>query len=185
MKNYAILLKVVFCMVVLLLLGFKGQAQMRQYEQLRNLNGGPLIHYRTAIGARLGTNYGLTVKRFLREGNALEGLVTSHYDKKGIAATALYEWHRSAFEAKGLLWYYGAGIHVGHYKYNNYFGADEPQRHARSGSFFEVGVDGILGLEYGFAFIPLALSVDVKPYLNNIAGHVGGIDGALSVKYTF
>jgi hypothetical protein len=185
MNNHALLLKVIFCLGVLLLLGFKGQAQMRQYEQLRNLNGGPLIHYRTAIGARLGPQYGLTAKRFLREGNALEALLTRHYDKKGITGTLMYEWHRNAFEAKGLLWYYGAGFHVGYYKYNEYFQPSEPERHARDGSFVEAGVDGIIGLEYGFAYIPLALSVDFKPYLSNVSGHLGGIDAALSIKYAF
>src|SRR5687767_9255975 len=109
MGNYATLLKVIFCLGILILLGFKGQAQSRQ---LRNLNGGPLIHYRSELGIRLGNQFGITGKRFLREGNALEGMLTSHYDHKGIVATALYEWHRNAFEAKGLLWYYGAGLHV-------------------------------------------------------------------------
>jgi hypothetical protein len=184
MGNYATLLKVIFCLGILILLGFKGQAQQR-YEQLRNLNGGPIIHYHTGIGLRLGNQFGITAKRFLREGNAIEGLLTSNLDKKGIAATALYEWHRTAFEAKGLLWYYGAGAHVGYYKYSDYFDEDEPERFSRSGSFVEVGVDGILGLEYGFASSPFAISLDVKPYLNNVSGHVGGIAGALSVRYVF
>ncbi|MBK0404048.1 hypothetical protein I5M27_13720 [Adhaeribacter sp. BT258] len=184
MKNYASLLKIIFCIGMLVLLGFKGQAQQQQKGQVRNLNGGPIVEYYNAVGLRLGNQFGITGKHFMREGNAIEIIVGSHLGRKGVTGTFLYEFHRNAFEAKRLLWYYGGGGHVGYFKYNEYYEPDN-NRYNRSGNFVTVGADGIIGLEYGLGIVPLAISADVKPYLNLIGGEAAGVDGAISVRYVF
>jgi hypothetical protein len=176
-NNY---IKVIFCVGILLLLAFKGQAQ----GKIKNLNGSPLLTYQNGFGLRLGNHAGLTYKHFMRDANALDFSLATHYDKKGIVGTVMFEWHRNAFEANNLLWFYGLGGHVGTYKYQDYYAPDN-SRYYKSGYFPEVGADAIIGIEYKFPNLPWALSVDVKPYVNFVGGHAGGIDGALSVRYTF
>jgi hypothetical protein len=175
--NYASLIKVLFCLGVLILLGFKGKAQV-----IKNLNGGPLITYDKGFGLRLGNQSGLTYKHFMRDANALELMLTTHIDKKGLTGTIMYEWHRNAFEAKNLMWFYGLGGHLGTYKYNDYFDTGD-NRYFKSGYFPILGADGIIGLEYKLPTYPWAFSVDVKPAVHFIGGNAGAIEGALSVRY--
>lgn len=184
MKNhtatfYNNFIKVIFCVGILLLLAFKGQAQ----GKIKNLNGGPLLTYQNGIGLRIGNQSGISFKHFMRDANALEFMLTTHYDKHGLIGTVVYEWHRNAFEARNLLWFYGLGGHAGAYKYSEYYDADN-SRYYKKGYFPVVGADGIIGLEYKFPSLPIALSVDVKPALNFVGGEAGEINGALTVRYT-
>ena len=180
MRNYTSLIKIIFCVSILLLLGFKGHTQ----DVTQNLNFGPVVKYNNAIGLRAGTLSGLTVKHFNQAGNALEAIIGTHYDYKGVTGALLYEWHRKAFSSEKFLWFIGAGGHVGYYKYRNYYSASN-SRYFKSGNFVEVGADGIIGLEYAFPEVPLTISIDAKPYLNLVGGNLGGVDGAISVRYTF
>jgi hypothetical protein len=186
MKNSGSLIRVLFCIGILLLLGYKGQAQERQAPIVRNLNGGTAVHYQNAFGVRLGNQFGLTGKKAIGNGDFLEGILSTHFDKKGIVGTLLYEWHRNAFEARNLYWFYGGGVHVGYYQYKNYYDSDkDPTQAGKDGNFVEAGVDAIIGLEYGFTATPISLCVDAKPFVNLVGGDTGGIDGALSIRYTF
>lgn len=186
MKNLSNLLRVMGCTVVLLLLGFKGQAQERKPPVVRNLNGGTAIHYQTAFGVRLGNQFGITGKKFVRDGDMVEAILSSHINRKGVAGTLLYEWHRNAFEARNLYWFYGGGAHVGYYQYKNYFELDtDPDKANKSGNFVEAGVDVIIGLEYGFNMIPITISADAKPFLSLVGGNTGGLDAAISIRYAF
>ena len=184
MKNIGSLLRVLFCLGILILLGYKGHAQEHKPPVVRNLNGGTAIHYQTAFGLRLGNQVGLTGKKFMHDGDFLEAMLTTHLSKKGIVGTLLYEWHRNAFEGRNWYWFYGGGVHVGYYQYKNYYSADNPD-YRSSGQFVEAGFDGIIGIEYGFTNIPITLSLDAKPFLNPIGGDTGGFDSALSIRYAF
>jgi|SRR5688572_3999486 len=185
MKNLSNLLRVLFCLGLLILLSFKGQAQATNAKPVRNLNGGTSMHYQNAFGIRLGNQFGLTAKRYLWDGDMVEAILSSHIDKKGIVGTVLYEWHRNAFEGRNLYWFYGGGPHVGYYQYKNYYEEGDPENTSDKKNFVEFGVDAIIGLEYGFQNTPLTLSLDVKPFLSSAKGNTGGIDGALSVRYVF
>ena len=186
MKNVISLLRVICCLGILILFGFKVQAQGRIEGPVRNLNGGTAIHYQTAFGLRLGNQFGLTAKRFLWDGDMAEVILSSHINRKGIVGTILYEWHRNAFGGQNLYWFYGAGPHLGYYQYKNYYESDDdPAKADKSGNFVELGADAIFGLEYGFKMSPITISADVKPYLNLMGGNTGGVDGALSVRYAF
>ena len=134
--------------------------------------------YNTGIGLRGGFFSGVTVKHFLDQKNALEGLLSTRWG--GFNVTALYEVHNQAFNAPGLNWYYGAGGHIGfwdeknassNYDYDNYT---------------IIGIDAILGIEYNFAEVPLNIGLDWKPILN-LVGHdgFGGDGGAISIRYIF
>jgi hypothetical protein len=128
--------------------------------------------YKTAIGLRAGWNQGLTIKHFISNKSALEGLLAWHYS--GFEITGLYEIHNSAFDVERLNWYYGGGAHIGFYG-NSYGGG--------SGTF--IGLDGILGLEYNFSDFPINLSLDWKPAFDFGYSHFFGDGGAFSIRYIF
>jgi len=133
--------------------------------------------YRTALGIRLGwPANGVTVKHFLNETNAVEGIIATSYG--GFVLTGLYENEHWTGEYPGLNWFWGFGAHLGFWDSNPY--ADQ-----FSGSTI-VGADFIVGLEYTFDEIPLNLSMDLMPSVNLI-GYTGwgGIKGGISVRYVF
>ena len=134
--------------------------------------------YKTGIGLRGGLANGLTIKHFISNNAAVEGIFSSRW--QGFNITGLYEIHKQAFNIERLNWYYGAGAHVGFWDGGNVSWADD------NASYTVIGVDGILGIEYNFKELPVNLSLDWKPALN-IVGYSGfwGDGGALSVRYIF
>lgn len=134
--------------------------------------------YKTGIGLRGGFAQGVTIKHFISEKGALEGIIASRW--QGLEVTGLYEIHGRAFGVDRLNWYAGFGGHVGFWDGNN-AGWGEDQK-----SYTVVGIDGILGLEYNFVEIPFNVSVDWKPAYN-IIGYSGfwGDGAALSIRYIF
>ncbi|MBD3637524.1 MAG: hypothetical protein HUJ25_09240 [Crocinitomicaceae bacterium] len=141
--------------------------------------------YSTAIGLRAGGTSGLTIKQFLGQRSALEGIlgVWGH----GFSATLLYENHVNAFGVPGFSWYFGAGghaaFHSGHYVY---YHRDFRYEYYEPGAF-GLGVDGIVGLEYKIPPIPMAISLDVKPFIEVIStGRAWmSLDPGLGIKVTF
>ncbi|MDZ7738804.1 MAG: hypothetical protein U5K32_07020 [Bacteroidales bacterium] len=132
--------------------------------------------YRTGVGLRAGFPYGLSVKHFLNETNALEGILASSWG--GFVVTGLYENEHWTGEYPGLNWFWGFGAHIGFWDNNNYI------NDINVGTV--LGADFITGLEYTFDEIPLNLSLDVMPSVNLI-GYTGwgGIYGGLSIRYVF
>lgn len=137
--------------------------------------------YTTGIGLRGGSASGLTVKHFISSDAAIEGIVSTSFRYRGTVVTVLYEKHAQAFNAEGLLWYYGLGGHVGFWDGHDYY--DRGHKHYDD-DVLGVGIDGILGLEYYIRDIPFTIGADVKPYLNIPVG--GGFwNTALHVRYVF
>lgn len=134
--------------------------------------------YNTGIGLRGGYFNGLTVKHFISQNSALEGIISSRWS--GFNLTGLYEIHNQAFDTERLKWYYGFGGHVGFWDGGDVDWGDPGT------SYTVLGIDGILGLEYSFQEIPINLSVDWKPAFN-IVGDKGlwADSGALSIRYIF
>lgn len=134
--------------------------------------------YNTGIGLRGGWGTGLTVKHFLNGKSAVEGILDSRW--RGFSVTGLYEIHAQAFDIDRLNWYYGVGGHIGFWNGEYVRWADNHN------NYTVIGIDGILGLEYNFDFIPFNLSIDWKPALN-LAGSSGfwGDGGAISIRYIF
>ena len=136
--------------------------------------------YQTGIGLRGGFSNGLTVKHFLGDQTAVEGILSTRW--RGFLITGLLEFHRPT-QVDGLQWYYGFGGHIG--VWNNRNNSKNPFfDNDKSGTV--IGVDGILGIEYSFSGIPFNLSLDWKPAFNLI-GYSGfrGDGGALSIRYIF
>lgn len=123
--------------------------------------------YVNAVGVRLGPSSpaissGFTIKHFLNETNAIEGIVGIN---NGLGLCALYEWHHPIESVEHLQWYVGAGGYAAF----------------RSSQSF-IGGAGVVGLDYKFEQIPLNISLDWKPELNLITkvgfdGNTVGIAG--------
>ena len=154
--------KLIFILLIALFFVFESKAQ----------------DYLTGIGLRGGAWNGLTVKHFLSQNTAVEGLFDSRWH--GFNLTGLYEIHNQAFNTERLNWFYGVGAHIGFYdtQYKNWG--------SNTGKYTIIGVDGILGLEYNFKELPINLSIDWKPTFN-LSGYSGfwGDGGALSIRYIF
>lgn len=132
--------------------------------------------YNTGVGARLGFFNGLTVKHFMQEGRAVEGILSTRWD--GFIITGLYEFQQPFADVNNLEWFYGGGVHVGFWQAGRYHFDDEAK------SVF--GLDLILGVEYTFDEVPFSASLDWKPAFNVIGNSNWWGDGvALSIRYTF
>ena len=115
--------------------------------------------YKTALGIRLSSNgpavnNSVSFKHFMNPMLAVEGLFT--FDNKA-AIGALLEIHNDMPSTEGLKWFYGAGAYLG-------FDSDKSGNNDRA----LMGAQGVIGLDYKFANIPLNLSLDWKPELNII-----------------
>lgn len=134
--------------------------------------------YNTGIGLRGGYFNGLTVKHFVGEKAAFEGILSSRW--RGFQVTGLYEIHNQAFNTSRLNWYYGFGAHLGFWDGNRTKWGDA------NTNYTVVGIDGILGMEYNFVEVPFNIGLDWKPSMNLI-GYSGfwGDGGALSIRYIF
>jgi hypothetical protein len=134
--------------------------------------------YNTGIGLRAGYTNGLTIKHFIGQKSALEGILGTRWG--GFEITGLYEFSNQAFRTERLNWYIGFGGHIGFWNGDRVYWGDPGT------SYSVVGIDGILGLEYNFREVPINLSIDWKPAMN-IFGHTGfwADGGAISVRYIF
>lgn len=133
--------------------------------------------YETGLGLRVGSAAGFTVKHFLNEKAAIEGILSTKWH--GFDITGLYEIHDQAFDVENLRWYYGFGAHIGFYN-GEYVEWGSP------GTTYNVlGIDGVIGIEYSFTEAPINLGLDLKPALNLI-GYTGlWVEFGLSVRYIF
>jgi hypothetical protein len=135
--------------------------------------------YRTAIGVKVWDGGGLSVKHFINDKVALEGIAFIWDD--GFRLTGLYEFHGDIGGAPGLKWYVGPGAHVGFYdkdKDNNYYNDGD------GSTFF--GIDGVLGLDYKFNKVPINISLDWQPFFEfgDNRGFYGS-SGGLGIRYAF
>jgi hypothetical protein len=119
--------------------------------------------YKTALGIRLSSspaiqNNSISFKHFINEKTAIEGLI-SFGDPMSIGG--LVEFHQP-FSTPGLQWFYGAGGYLGFGKEYNAAKQIEERK-----TYF--GGQGVVGLDYKFASIPINISLDWKPELNLIS----------------
>jgi hypothetical protein len=119
--------------------------------------------YKTALGVRLSSspatvNNSISLKHFLTETTAVEALFTFG---DPLALSALYEVHKP-LGTNGVKWFYGGGGYLGFAKnFNPDKNKDETE--------VSFGAQGVLGLDYKFANLPLNLSLDWKPELNIVS----------------
>lgn len=154
---------------------------------LFSLSGVVMAQYDFAIGIRSGGTSGLTLKKNY-ETHAIEGIIGFWND--GLSITGLWEKNVMAFDEPGLNWIYGVGGHVAFY-------GDEFDRRSGPSWYkhprdpddgdFGFGIDGIIGLEYKIPDVPIAIGIDLKPYLEIITdgGAVFSIDPGIGIKVAF
>lgn len=142
--------------------------------------------YRTAIGLRLGETSGLTFKQALGGDHAFEAIVGFWPDAFSI--TALGEKY-VPLAVPGLDLYYGVGLHVAFETTDRYYYLADRGRYyfTRYGGSTGIGIDGMLGVEFKVPVVPLAFSLEIKPFVefntnNNI---YLALDPGLGIKLAF
>jgi hypothetical protein len=127
--------------------------------------------YTTALGLKAFDGGGITLKHFINDRDALEGI--GYFWSRGTRITGLYELHFDINGAPGLKWYVGPGAHIGFYNTKN-----------GNGSF--AGIDGVLGLDYKINKAPINLSLDWQPSFEFGTGRgFNGNWGGFAIRYTF
>ena len=143
----------------------------------------------TSLGLRIGPYYGITLKHFLKEDRALEGILATR--KGGFSVTGLYEVHTNAFSAKRLKAFGGIGGHINifdDYRDDYWRWDDDDDDGVKFGdeSYVTAGLDMIIGLEYTFKDLPFSIGVDWKPAINFIGDHGFSANQlALSIRFIF
>lgn len=133
--------------------------------------------YNTAVGIKFYPG-ALSVKHFTNSNTAIEGL--GYFWEYGYRIAGLYELHYKIGGVPGLKWYFGPGAHVGYY--NDNWTRDYPERNGG----FNLGVDGVLGLDYKIQGAPIDLSLDWQPsftVLGSTRFESGW--GGLAVRFAF
>ncbi|RZL14283.1 MAG: hypothetical protein EOO62_05860 [Hymenobacter sp.] len=121
--------------------------------------------YNTALGARLGGgNYGLTLQQRVASRVTIEGI--AGLGQREYSGTVLGEYHFGIL-GPSLNYYFGAGGHLGNNKDTGRFS----------------GLDGLVGVEYKVAFLPIALSFDFKPTLEFSGDDYARFPTAFSIRY--
>lgn len=137
--------------------------------------------YSTAMGLRLNSGAGLTIKHFLNNDRSIEGILYTRW--RSINISGLYQINYSICDEPALNLYFGGGGHIGFWDR-----AATPwwDNSRYDGTRMVIGVDGQLGVEYTFDAIPLNVSLDWKPAIHLIGiTHFWGSDLGLSVRYVF
>lgn len=133
--------------------------------------------YTTAIGVKIYPG-ALSVKHFTSNNTAIEGL--GYFWQYGFRLTGLYEIHGDINGAPGLKWYVGPGAHIG--TWNDSWKKAYPSRE----SVMQLGIDGVLGLDYKFNGAPINISFDWQPSFNFVGySYFEGGWGGLGIRYTF
>jgi hypothetical protein len=145
-------------------------------------------YYLHSAGIRIGGSYGLTYKNFFNEKQAVEFLVGGR--EGGMHVTTTFQFNKPLNLSKNetFFLYYGGGGHIGFQDYavkvlDTYTGF-----RYQNETFFSMGVDAIIGLEYRFLTAPITIGLDIKPYFTFIGFRYTKAnfwDASLSVKYTF
>lgn len=130
-------------------------------------HGAAAQKYNTALGARLGGgNYGISLQQRVASRVTLEGI--AGLGQREYSGTVLGEYHFGIL-GPSLNYYVGAGGHLGHNK--------------DTGNFS--GLDGLVGVEYKVAFLPVVLSFDFKPTVEFGGDDYARFPTAFSLRYVF
>ena len=130
--------------------------------------------YETALGVKVSAGVAASYKKFITESNALE--FQTMFFNKGVRLIGLYEFHFYNIEGlDGLGWYVGPGAHVGFYyaKYKTVYN-----------TIADIGLDGVIGLDYRLKNTPINFSLDWQPSFGLLGK--SGIQpqfGGLAIRY--
>lgn len=148
--------------------------------------------YDKSAGIRLGHTSGVTYKKFFVEDEAIELMLSGRND--GMQFTAIYQFHEPmdlAFNDR-FYFHYGIGGHIGYEKFDDLAkvlsNSEGTEFLYEERSFYVMGVDVDLGVEYRWLEVPVTFGFDLKPYYNFIGMRYSRTtfwDAAISLKYVF
>lgn len=131
--------------------------------------------YKQALGLKVPGGFSVTYKNFINSTENIEA--QAMYWKKGFRLVGLYEFNFYSFDVEGLSWFVGPGAHIGFWK---------KKYQEDYNSTVDLGIDGIIGLDYKFKDLPLNISLDWQPSLTLLGNSsVTPVYGGLGVRYTF
>lgn len=139
--------------------------------------------YDTGIGVRFGAPFGsgLDVRHFFSDVQAIEGNLSTGWG--AFILTGLYEiqkpFESATLSTTHLDYYYGIGGHFGNFSHPD-------KGPFYSESFTTFGIDLILGMEYQFGGIPLAATIDMKPFWSTNSAyskHASFFNFGLGIRY--
>ncbi|MEL6649311.1 MAG: hypothetical protein AAFQ87_00755 [Bacteroidota bacterium] len=128
--------------------------------------------YDTAIGIRLGSANGVSLKHFVNQSTAVEGMLV--YRRNGFRLIGMAVGHVPLGRNTDTYLYFGGGGHVG---YNNLLNAER--------SHYQVaGIDGMLGIEFGLPNHNASLAFDIKPMYELMGGRgFSGNNGGVTLRF--
>lgn len=133
--------------------------------------------YNKAIGIKIPGGFSVSYKQFVADTKNVEAQATIW--NKGFRVSGLYEFNYYSFNTSGLSWFVGPGAHIGFWK------EDSPTPKTDN-SKIDIGIDGIIGLDYKIKNAPLNISLDWQPAITLIgtAGFTPAY-GGVGIRYTF
>ncbi|WP_447641897.1 MULTISPECIES: hypothetical protein [Chitinophagaceae] len=133
-------------------------------------------NYDQALGIRAIGGFTISYKNYFGNQNNMElqAAIWTH----GTRFAGLYEFNHPVADINGLNFILGPGVHLG------FWNGKYKDQHSDAGT--EFGIDGIIGLDYGFSKIPINISVDWQPSIilaggSDFTPNLGGI----GIRYTF
>ncbi len=132
-------------------------------------------NYNQAIGLKFPGGFAVTYKKFIADSKALEA--QAMLAKESVRFVGLYEWHFAFNSVPQLSWYVGPGVHLGFYR---------QEYKTKYSTNVDLGIDGIIGLDYKFSGAPVNVSLDWQPSIT-FTGSGGSTPayGGLAIRYTF
>ena len=129
--------------------------------------------YKSALGVKISAGGAVTYKTFVTSTNAIEA--QGMYFNEGVRIAALYEFHFYSFQGvPGLAWYVGPGAHVGFWR---------KSAQVAYNSRMDVGIDGVIGLDYKVPTLPLNISLDWQPGFSVLGAGLQPQFGGLGIRY--
>ena len=144
--------------------------------------------FRYAAGIRAGYTSGVEFRIYTDELNSYKFLLGSR--QNGAVFHALKEFHQPGLFSftDQLNFVYGGGLHVGYDRWNQRYFRNNNTIYYATNTEFIAGIDGLAGLEYMFAEVPLSLGIEAKPFFDLFGRKVFDLelfDFAFTVKYHF
>ncbi len=127
--------------------------------------------YNTAVGLRLGTDWGLTIQQRVAKFTTVEAIIQQSFGKDETSVSLLLEQHKRLI-SKRFNFYIGAGIQKGWSGELDSLNEGDP-----------FGIPLIAGAE--FTINKLVLSYDFKPVINVLGGSPFVVQSGLSLRYVF
>lgn len=150
-------------------------------------------HYKHSAGIRTGYTSAITYKRFFSDDQAIEFMASGRND--GFQVTTIYQFNKPmevSFNDRFFV-YYGVGASVGYERFSGRFAQPElnpagPDFVYGKRTYFTMGINAILGVEYRWLAVPITVALDVKPLIQYIGmqyTETNFWDMGLSIKYVF